>query len=107
MMSVSFASCSDKDDDNLLVGTWVDDTYPAEVITYTFNSNGSGTGSVTSYGQVSERWSFTYTLTGDIKKGAQLIMNEYGDVDFYQVRITGGNLYMYYEDGDYMVFKHR
>ncbi len=109
LMSVCLSSCSDKDDDgNGIVGTWVDDTYPAEVLTYTFNPNGTGSGSVSSYGQVVEGWSFRYTLSGDVTKGASLIIDEYGDMEYYTVRITNDAiLHLIYDDGDVIVFRRK
>lgn len=100
---VAFTACSDDDDNdssdpNSIVGSWQwDDPESTNYMVYTFKSNGTFTGEAYEDG---ERYygNGTYSLSGDILKGAILavtISDEEGPYTEISVaRISGSNLYL-------------
>lgn len=95
MLSISFVSCSDDDDDvsNSIVGTWryeEDDYY--EVITF----KSDGTGTWTEY-ELGDYDSVFFTYTYDYTSMVLVMRYEDGDTEKSKVQITGDVMYF---DGD-------
>ena len=110
MMSVSFASCSDDDDDKndkvsdtSIVGTWEwSDRYDYESIT--FRANGTFRSVYYELSDPSDKYTEEgrYILSGDLSKGAMLrmIWEEDDDDEVYMAYLSGNTLRLVYDDGD-------
>ena len=119
-LSFALVSCGDDDDDNgALVGTWTasyvedDGTSYTDEITFTKDGKFSATSTEVYYGQTYVgSVNGTYTVSGDLKKGAVVIMTGvHSDGDTYNekmvVAVDGNSMYATNTEGDTLVFTRK
>ncbi|MDE6360002.1 MAG: hypothetical protein K2L39_02090 [Muribaculaceae bacterium] len=120
-LSFTLVSCGDDDDDDngALVGTWVasyvEDDYNSytDEITFSKNGNFSITTTEVYYGNTYVySANGTYTVSGDLKKGAVIIMSGMdNDGDPFMQKIVvvvdGNSMYATNTDGDTVVFTRK
>ena len=93
IMSVNFVACSDDDDENPLVGTWVsiEDRNSVEYKdVMTINSDGTGSSAIYENGQIDKEGVENFKYTYDEKsKVFTFIWEEdsYGETDIYSMRV--------------------